>query len=453
MTPKPPPSLLDRLRSFDPTVLPIIVAGLVLVGAVAWLLGRPLPAPAAPDARLQEQIATLRTDLGQRLAALEARTGPDLGPLRQELGAVAGRIAALEGRAAPDLAPLRQDLAAISGRIAALEGRAAPDLAPLQQNLATAAGRVAALEERVAANQREAAARPVLDPNAFAPRAAMEQATQRIEQLTARLDAALREGQGSTQQAQQRLSAMEQALGAINGRIAAAEAGLAARGQADEAQTARIGNVEQQAAARAAALEQALAGRVSANEQRIAQAAATLEQQQGRIATLEGTGQRLSALEGRSARMAALDAARAALDAGRPLGGAIGTLQNAPPALTRFATAAPPTEAALRLAFPDAARAALAASEPPAGGGVLDSAAARLSGLVTVRRGEQVLWGDAAAAEIERARRAVEAGDIEAALGHLQRIPPRAREAMSDWIAQAEALVAARAALRQMAAG
>jgi hypothetical protein len=38
-------------------------------------------------------------------------------------------------------------------------------------------------------------------------------------------------------------------------------------------------------------------------------------------------------------------------------------------------------------------------------------------------------------------------------LRHLERLPPRAREAMRDWVAQAEALVAARAALRDLAAG
>jgi hypothetical protein len=90
---------------------------------------------------------------------------------------------------------------------------------------------------------------------------------------------------------------------------------------------------------------------------------------------------------------------------------------------------------------------------PPAGGTIMDSAVARLSGLVTVRRGEEVLFGDAAAAEIERARRAIEAGDPEAALRHLARLSPAAREAMRGWITQAEALIAARAALRQMASG
>jgi hypothetical protein len=84
--------------------------------------------------------------------------------------------------------------------------------------------------------------------------------------------------------------------------------------------------------------------------------------------------------------------------------------------------------------------------------GVVDSALARLGGLVTIRRGDQVVWGDAAEAEIERARRALEAGDLEASLQHLEKLPPPARAAMQGWTDQARALLAARAALRQIAA-
>ncbi len=96
MTAKPPPSFLDRLRAFDPTVLPIIIAAVVLVGAVVWLLGRPLPQAASSEPRLQAQIAGLRNELSQRIAALEGRTGPDLAPLRQDLAAAAGRARSLD---------------------------------------------------------------------------------------------------------------------------------------------------------------------------------------------------------------------------------------------------------------------------------------------------------------------------------------------------------------------
>jgi hypothetical protein len=110
--------------------------------------------------------------------------------------------------------------------------------------------------------------------------------------------------------------------------------------------------------------------------------------------------------------------------------------------------------AQLRLGCEQAARAARQASEPAREGqGVVDSAVSRLSGLLTVRRGEEVVLGDAAGAEIERARRALEAGDLETALRHLGRLAPPAREAMRSWLAQAEALLAARAALRQIAGG
>lgn len=386
--PTPPPSLLDRLRRFDPTVLPIVVAAVVLVGAVIWLLGRPLPQPAAtgPDPQTAQRLAQV-DQLTSRVAALEG---------------TAGRLAALEARPTP----------------------AAPDLAPLREAAAAADRRAAAAEERAAGVARDLAARPAVDPNALAPRAALEQLAQRVEALG-------RELQGADAQVAQRLGTLEGAVGAFAARIQQNEAGLAQRQQAIEQASARIAQLEQQLAARGQ----------------------TIEQQAQRIAALEGAAQRLAALEGRSARMSALDAARAALDAGRPIGGALSGVQNVPEPLARFASAAPPTEAQLRLTFDEAARAGRAASEAPAGSTVLDSAVNRITGLVTVRRGEEMLWGDAAGAEIERARRALEAGDLEAALRHLQRLSPPAREAMKGWIGQAEALVAARAALRQLAAG
>jgi len=372
------PKLLDRLRRFDPTVLPILIAALVLIGAVAWLLGRPLPQPA--DTRAAEQLSALRAEIAR-------------------LEAVPGRVAALEARATPDLAPLREALAATERR-------------------------AVALEERLAAASRDATPRAALD------------------QLAARLETLAREAAAGDAEARQRVVALEQAIGGFAGRVAANEAALAARTQAIETQNARI-----------AAVEQALAARLVALEGQLAQRAQAGEQQAQRITALEGLAQRLAALEGRAARMAALDALRVALDAGQPLGAALRPLASPPEALTRFAAAAPPTEAALRLGFDDAARAARAASEPPAGGSVRDAAVARLSGLVTVRRGEEVVWGDAAGAEIERARRALEAGDLEAALRHLGRLSPPAQEAMRNWLSQAQALLAARAAIRQLAAG
>ncbi|MBU8540438.1 hypothetical protein [Falsiroseomonas tokyonensis] len=394
MSTNPPPSLAARLR-LDPAALPILVAAIVLVGAVAWLLSRPLPQASGDPAASAERVQALEA----RLASLEGRAGPDLAPLET-------RIAAAEraARAAADRPAV--DTAQFAPR-GALEG-----LAP-RSALETLAPR-SALET-------------------LAPRAAVEALGQRVDGLAQRAEAAIRQEEARATASSARIEGVAREL--------ATRLGTAEQAQAQAAQ--RIGTVESQLTSRIAALESALA-------ERRAQA----EAQAARIQELEGQAQRLAALEGRAGRLATLDQLRAALEAGRPLGGALGTLRDPPAALTRFAAAAPPTEAQLRLTFEDAARAARAASDPAREGqGVLDSAVSRLSSLVTVRRGEEVLWGDAAAAEIEKSRRALEAGDLEGSLAPLRRLSPPAQEAMRPWVEQAEALVAARAALRGLAAG
>ncbi|MEO3474704.1 hypothetical protein AAFN86_22755 [Roseomonas sp. CAU 1739] len=406
-TPTPP------IRRFlDPAALPLLVGGLVLVLAAAWLWVTPRPAPPANPA-----MATIAA-LEARLAALEARRGPDLAPLEQ-------RLATLEARRAPDLAPVEQ-------RIAALEARPAPDLSGIEQRLAAIPapadlrpleGRIEGLAARVAATEARAAealARPLPDPAAFAPRAAVEGLTNRADRQSERLDAVAARQQAADAEAIRRTEDLARGMGE---RLAAAE-----RAEAERIATATT------------ALEARLRGAESG--------LAT------RLAALEAAQARVAAVESRATRLAAFDALRLRLDSGQPLGPALAALPAAPEALTRFAAAAPPTEASLRLAFDAAARAGRAASEPARDGqGMLDSAVSRLSGLVTVRRGDQVVWGDAAAAEIEGARRALEAGDIDAALARIDRLPPAAKAAMADWVAQARALGAARAALATLAAG
>jgi hypothetical protein len=434
--PSPPVSLAKRLR-LDPAALPIAVAGLVMIGAVAWLLGRPQPPAAPQDDRLAQEIAALRAGLPQQ-AALEQRVAA--------LEAGGARLVAMEG---------------LGPRIAALETRQPPDLGSLREQATEAERRAAMLEERLAAVERiarEAAARPALDPAALANRAALEALTLRLDRLSDRAEASIRQDEARSAANAARIEALardmtgragalEQAQGQVQQRLGATESTIAAR-------IAALEQAQGLAAQRLAAAESALPARIAALDQTLTARAAAAEAQAARIAALEGTAQRLAALEGRAGRLATVDALRSALEAGRPLGGALAALRDPPEPLARFASTAPPTEAALRLSFEEAARAARGASEPTRDGqGVLDSAVSRLSGLLTVRRGEEVLWGDAAAAEIERARRALEAGDLEGALARLARLSPPAREAMRGWTAPAEALVAARAALRSLAAG
>lgn len=414
----------------EPAGLMIGIGGVVLLLALWWLWATPRADRAAEgDAGrlasieqrlagldgLREQTATLGATLGARLPALAALEGRV-----QQLGALEGRVKALEDRPPPpDIRPLEAQATNLAERIAAAE-----------RGAGQATDRVSASERRVQALE----ARPAFDPAAVAPRDAVDALATRAERLSERIEAQAARGQAMEADQTRRLQEL-------------------ARTQ-DERRTA----AEQAAAQRVAALETAARERIAALETGLGQRLAALDATLGqRIVALEQSQQKLAALEGRTARLAALDGLQSALAAGQPLGVSLARLDQPPPALARYGTTAPPTEASLRLSFEDAARTARAASDAamqPDGSrqGVVDTALSRLGGLVTVRRGEQVVWGDAAEAEIARARRALEAGDLDLALSHVDKLPPPTRAAMAGWTDPARALVAARAALRQLAA-
>lgn len=361
-----------------------------------------LPAPAgAPRRRSRDPVPLLYAGgfvaLAIAVVWLWTRPVPQPTP-----GVDPARVAALEtrlGQMEPRVAQLEPRLAPLDRRIAALEQRPAPDapppppdLAPLERRLSTALDRIAALEERPAGQ------------------------TLPLDDLAARRDLA--------------------ALAARQDTIASRQDALAARQQQAENEfTARVTGAERSLTDRIAAAERTLSDRLAALETRLAAA--------------EQVASRLPQVEDRAARLARLATAQAALDAGQPLG----TIPGAPPELARFATAAPPTEASLRLAFPAAARAAREAAGPDTSGqGVLESAWNRAQALVTVRRGEEVVVGDPAAGTLATARRALEAGDLAGAVATLGRLPPQAAAAMEGWTGQARALLAARAALARLAA-
>jgi hypothetical protein len=219
-------------------------------------------------------------------------------------------------------------------------------------------------------------------------------------------------------------------------------------------------------AARVAALEQrgntadtqlagrydALAGRVDALSGKADSEQATLAQQiaglEAQLNSVAAAVQQITALSDRAARTARIEAVRAALNAGQKLG----DLPGAPPALTRYAVATPPTEAALRLGFPAVERAAMAASQPDTTGQpFLERAWARAQTLVTVRQGDNVVVGDAASGVLARARTELQAGDLAGAVAVLADLKGAAAAAVADWLDQAKALLAARAALTDMA--
>lgn len=181
--------------------------------------------------------------------------------------------------------------------------------------------------------------------------------------------------------------------------------------------------------------------------------AARLDTLDGRVAAAEKQGAtvagQLGAVTDRSQRVTRIQAAATALETGRKLG----DIPGAPPALTRFANDAPPTEAALRLSFATAAEAAQRASQPA----IMDDKPfatrlwTRAQQSVTVRQGDRVLLGDPIAGVLTHARETLDAGDLAGTIAVLDGLAGPAAQAMAGWTGQARALLDARAALATMA--
>ena len=103
--------------------------------------------------------------------------------------------------------------------------------------------------------------------------------------------------------------------------------------------------------------------------------------------------------------------------------------------------------------FPAAAQAALAAGRPaPAGKPFLERIWAEAQDLVTIRQGEHVLVGDPAAGVLAHAQTALDAGDLAGAAASVGSLSGPAAHALAGWLDQARGLLAARAALADLAA-
>lgn len=152
----------------------------------------------------------------------------------------------------------------------------------------------------------------------------------------------------------------------------------------------------------------------------------------------------------RAARQVELRAALAevsvAVDTGAPYDAALAELSDLdlPQGLSRSAESGVVPLAELQRLFPDAARAALAAStRGPAGdAGTVDRLAAFLLSQTNARSLEP-REGDSADAVLSRAEAALRSGDLDTALAELEALPEGASAAMSDWRSIAEARKAA----------
>jgi hypothetical protein len=190
---------------------------------------------------------------------------------------------------------------------------------------------------------------------------------------------------------------------------------------------------------------EALSGRVQSAQDGIRQQTDSLA---ARVATLEQAAGSLDAVSDRLRRLARIHEAGIALAVGRPTG----DIPGAPPALSRFAHDAPPTEVQLRLLFAQSEQAAVAAKQPDdATAPFIGRVWERAQDLVTVHRGDDVVVGNPASVTLGQAREALDAGDLKGAISVVETLRGPPRQAMSDWLAQAKALADARLALANLA--
>jgi hypothetical protein len=270
----------------------------------------------------------------------------------------------------------------------------------------------------------------------------------------------------------QRITALEQRpaatasaapvnLAPLEARLTAAEATLRAE-QAHPGTPADVGGL----AARIAALEQRPAATGPDPKAVIAPLSDRLEALNKKLdataaqATVAKLTERLDAIEAKLQQIATQETVRAETTArlraaatALTLGQKLGDLPGAPPALARFAQSAPPTEASLRLGFASAAEAAEAASVPSTAGlGTLARMWQKVTSLVTIRQGDQVLVGPPAAVTLNHARVLVDAGDLSGALTALGPLDAKAAAAIAPWRGNVQALLDARAALATMEA-
>ncbi len=395
----------------------------------------PVPAAVAQDgARLQDLD-------GQVQAAKQQRDA-----LSAELDKAQARLAAVEGRPAPNLAPIEQ-------RLATLEKPApiaSTDVSELARRLDSIAGR-----------QDQLAARQQADVNTLSGRtdAATAQAATTAAAATAALGKQLDAAQATLghqlDAAQASDKAARDALAnTLSGRIDATTATAATAATA--AAAALAGRIDAaQAADRTArdALATSLGGRVDAagaqNTKSLADLSGKVDALDARLVTVEQSSGKVAGLAARAGTMAQLQSAQDSLAAGHKLG----AIPGAPPALARYANAAPPTDAALRLSFADASEAARLASQPQnANRPFLGRMWSRVQQAVVVRQGDDVLVGDPAAGVLARAADAMGAGDLPGTVEIVETLQGPARQAMADWLAQAHGLLDARAALSSLVA-
>lgn len=239
------------------------------------------------------------------------------------------------------------------------------------------------------------------------------------------------------------LSSLAARLDDLDGRLTALEkrpvAGGAVPSSAIEAIDLEIADLRAEIAARA--------GSAAPGGDQIAAATAEAE---SRLAAVSESADKLRAEVDETSRQmrarAAISVIRAALESGDSYDSALADLTAAgvavPQGLAGGSTGVP-TLASLRADFPAAARAALIASTRTGSG---DGFLARVGSFLRSQTGARSIApreGDDPDAILSRAEAALASGDVAGALAGVRSLPPEGQAAFADWIARADARLAA----------
>ena len=439
--PVPEPVVIDHApapprRGGTPLPLTLLLVA-ALGGATYWTWTHPQRADqaGAPAADPQPAIEAARAQLAQQIQAISARVDA-----LEKQPAPAPAAPPADGDAAVALSKKLDDL---SGRVDALSGK--------QDQMAAEAAKQA----EIAAQKPPPA--PESKPDQTAQEVpgliAQQQAADlgKLNDTVAQQKAAVAQAQSDAKAAADAQAAQKAALDQLIQRLAKLEQESGQAQAAADAQAAQKAGIDQ-LTQRLAKLEQesGQAQAAAASQANDTTALAALDSRVGKLE--QGAGQAQGAVTGAAkdaTRAIRIEAAEAALQAGQPLG----TLPDAPPALTRFATTPPPTESALRADFNRVAEAARAVSQPDvAKKSFVERMFARVQQTVVVRQGDQVIVGDPAAGILARAQDHMAAGDLKGAADTLADLRGPAADAVRDWVGKVRALLEARAALASLAA-
>ena len=197
------------------------------------------------------------------------------------------------------------------------------------------------------------------------------------------------------------------------------------------------------------ALDQAVAGQKASVDRAAAAATASTTGEQKALAAARG-----SAVIGIAARISA------GVTAGQPFATDLGLLTPLAQgdsklgeligALQPLAANGVASRASLAASFPAMAKVALA--DDLADDSFWQQLLGKLKRLVSLRRIGADVQGDSVEARLARAEAAIDAGDLAGAVGLVKSLPPQTARATADWLARAEAHLAAQRAVDQLAA-